>query len=307
MKLCNLCAAFGLLILLFSCKDSWVLVKPKYKTTIFHGEQGDTEVNAFNRKQAEREKSLAEEIEKSEQALQMLKEQQKMFYSIDSTERIKEIDEQLTRLMKRTEEIILSLNQTDPYTPDGHETALRLAKELNDLLYAYVVPLGELIAANKEIKNISADISFDTGSSVISAEGKKLITVMLDSIKSDIINWGTYLDHHNEHIFADEDFSTILIISGYSDKQGAGDEKTRTQRNQELSEARAKSVATEFEKQLKSLDVKWKLSFKISFEGKGEMLPPSINDDKQKNNPNRRITTIRMVVGPKILLYNNGE
>lgn len=307
MKLCNLCFTFGLLILLFSCKDSGVLVKPKYKTTIFHGQQGDTEVNAFNRRQAEREKSLAEEIEKSEQALQMLKEQQKMFYSIDSTERIKEIDEQLTRLLKRTEEIILALNQTDPYTPDGHEKALRLAKELNDLLYVYVVPLGELIAANKEIKNISADISFDTGSSVISAEGKKLIAVMLDSIKSDITSWGNYLDHHNEHIFADEDFSTILIISGYSDKQGAGDEKTRTLRNQELSEARAKSVATEFEKQLNTLDVKWKLSFKISYEGKGEMLPPSIYDDKQKNNPNRRITTIRMVVGPKILLYNNGE
>ena len=307
MKLCTLCAAFGLFILLFSCKDSGVLVKPKYKTTIFHGQQGETEVNAFNRRQAEREKSLAEEIEKSEQALQMLKEQQKMFYSIDSTERIKEIDEQLTRLLKRTEEIIIALNQTDPYTPEGHETALRLAKELNDLLYVYVVPLGELIAANKEIKNISADISFDTGSSVISAEGKKLITGMLDSIKSDIINWGNYIDHHNEHIFADEDFSTILIVSGYSDKQGAGDEKTRTQRNQELSEARAKSVATEFEKQLKSLDVKWKLSFKISYEGKGEILPPSIYDDKQKNNPNRRITTIRMVVGPKILLYNNGE
>ena len=307
MKLYTICAAFGLLILLFSCKDSGILVKPKYKTTIFHGQQGETEVNAFNRRQAEREKSLAEEIEKSEQALQMLKEQQKMFYSIDSTERIKEIDEQLTRLLKRTEEIIIALNQTDPYTPEGHETALRLAKELNDLLYVYVVPLGELIAANKEIKNISADISFDTGSSVISAEGKKLITGMLDSIKSDIINWGNYLDHHNEHIFADEDFSTILIVSGYSDKQGAGDEKTRTQRNQELSEARAKSVATEFEKQLKSLDVKWKLSFKISYEGKGEILPPSIYDDKQKNNPNRRITTIRMVVGPKILLYNNGE
>lgn len=307
MKLYTICAAFGLLILLFSCKDSGILVKPKYKTTIFHGQQGETEVNAFNRRQAEREKSLAEEIEKSEQAFQMLKEQQKMFYSIDSTERIKEIDEQLTRLLKRTEEIIITLNQTDPYTPEGHETALRLAKELNDLLYVYVVPLGELIAANKEIKNISADISFDTGSSVISAEGKKLITGMLDSIKSDIINWGNYLDHHNEHIFADEDFSTILIVSGYSDKQGAGDEKTRTQRNQELSEARAKSVATEFEKQLKSLDVKWKLSFKISYEGKGEILPPSIYDDKQKNNPNRRITTIRMVVGPKILLYNNGE
>jgi outer membrane protein OmpA-like peptidoglycan-associated protein len=296
-----------LLLVLFSCKDSGVLVKPKYKTTIFHGQQGDTEVNAFNRKQAEREKSLASEIEKSEQALQMLKEQQKMFYSIDSTERIKEIDDQLNRLMARTEEIIKSLNETDPYTPEGHEKSLRLAKELNDLLYTYVVPLGELIASNKELKNIAADISFDTGSSVISTEGKKLITGILDSIKTDIQSWRKYLDNHDENVFSNEDYSTILIISGYSDTQGSGDEKTRVERNLALSEARAKAVAAEFEKQLKALDVKWKLSFKISYEGKGEILPPAVTDDKQKNNPNRRVTTIRMVVGPKILLYNNGE
>lgn len=296
-----------LLLVLFSCKDSGVLVKPKYKTTVFHGQQGETEVNAFNRKQAEREKSLASEIEKSEQALQMLKEQQKMFYSIDSTERIKEIDDQLNRLMARTEEIIKSLNETDPYTPEGHEKSLRLAKELNDLLYTYVVPLGELIASNKELKNIAADISFDTGSSVISAEGKKLITGILDSIKTDIQSWRKYLDNHDENVFSNEDYSTILIISGYSDTQGSGDEKTRVERNLALSEARAKAVAAEFEKQLKALDVKWKLTFRVSYEGKGEILPPAVTDDKQKNNPNRRVTTIRMVVGPKILLYNNGE
>lgn len=283
------------------------MVKPKYKTTVFHGQQGDTEVNAFNRKQAEREKSLAAEIEKSEQALLVLKEQQKMFYSIDSTERIKEIDDQLTRLMARTEEIIKSLNETDPYTPEGHEKSLRLATELNDLLYKYVVPLGDLIAANKELKNIAADISFDTGSAQISEDGKKLITGMLDSIKADIQGWRNYLDNHDENVFSDEDYSTILIISGYSDKQGVGDEKIRTERNQALSEARAKAVAAEFEKQLKSLDVKWKLNFRISYEGKGETLPPSVSDNQQTNNPNRRVTTIRMVVGPKILLYNNGE
>jgi outer membrane protein OmpA-like peptidoglycan-associated protein len=303
MKRFYLLPLFSFLVLLYSCKDRGVLVKPKYKTTVFHGQQGDTEVNAFNRKQAEREKSLAAEIEKSEQALLVLKEQQKMFYSIDSSERIKEIDDQLTRLMARTEEIIKSLNETDPYTPEGHEKSLRLATELNDLLYKYVVPLGDLIAANKELKNIAADISFDTGSAIISEDGKKLIAGMLDSIQG----WRNYLDNHDENVFSDEDYSTILIISGYSDKQGVGDEKTRTERNQALSEARAKAVAAEFEKQLKSLDVKWKLNFRISYEGKGEILPPSVSDNQQKNNPNRRVTTIRMVVGPKILLYNNGE
>ncbi|NDB35369.1 MAG: OmpA family protein [Flavobacteriia bacterium] len=301
---------FGLalyMLLLTSCKDSGVLIKPKYTTTLFHGERGETKVNALNRKQAEREKSLAEEIEKAEQAMKLVEEQKKMFYSIDSTQRVKEIENQLERLLARSQEIIQQLNATDPYTPEGHEKTLSLAKELNDLLYLYVVPMGELIAANKEIKNISADISFETGSSIINPEGVKMITTILDSIKSDVSAWRSYLDHHNENIFSDSDFSTILIISGYSDKQGSGDEKTRAQRNFELSQERAKAVASEFEKQLKALGVKWKLTYRISFEGKGEELPPSALEDNRKNNPNRRITSIRMVVGPKILLYNSGE
>ena len=102
---------FVLLILgiVYSCKDSGVLVKPKYVTTVFHGVKGDTEVNLLNKKQAEREKSLAEEIEKAEQALQMLKDQQKMFYTIDSSERIQEIDGQLNLLLAKTESIINEL------------------------------------------------------------------------------------------------------------------------------------------------------------------------------------------------------
>lgn len=296
-----------LLVILPACKDTGVLVKPKYNTTLFHGQRGETQVNALNRKQAEREKSLAEEIEKAEQAITMLEEQKKMFYSIDSTQRIQEIDDQLQRLLSRSQEIIAALNSTDPYSPEGHETTLNLAKELNDLLYKYVVPMGTLIAANKEIKKIAADISFETGSAVINQEGVKMISILLDSIKTDVKSWNAYLDNHNENIFSGQEFTTILIISGYSDTQGTGDEKTRTQRNLELSQARAKAVASEFEKQLAALAVTWKLTYRIAHDGKGEELPPSIMEDSRKNNPNRRITTVRMVVGPKILLYNSGE
>ena len=301
----SLAAAF--LMVITSCKDSGVLVKPKYNTTLFHGQRGETKVNGLNRKQAEREKSLAEEIEKAEKAITMLEEQKKMFYSIDSTQRIKEIDDQIQRLLLRSQEIITALNSTDPYSPEGHETTLNLAKELNDLLYKYVVPMGTLIAANKEIKNIAADISFETGSSIINQDGIKMIATLLDSIKTDVKSWNSYLDNHNENIFSGEEFSTILIISGYSDTQGTGDEKTRAQRNLELSQARAQAVAAEFEKQLKALGVTWKLSYRIAHDGKGEELPPAMIADNRKNNPNRRITTVRMVVGPKILLYNSGE
>lgn len=288
---------------LFACKDTGVLVKPKFKTTVFRGVQGETDVNNFNRKQAEREKSLAATLEKADEALRRLEDQKKMFYSIDSSERIEEIDFQLDKLIARTKQIIDLLNETDPYSPAGNEKSLRLAIELNDLLYNYVYPIGELIVSNKEIKNISADISFDTGSSILTKQGKVAITQLIETITKDIAEWKVYLDQHNENIFDQEDYKTILIINGYSDLQGAGNATERSEKNLELSKKRAAAVAAEFEKQLAELNAKLKLTYNVKFYGQGENLPPKQVDNGKVNNPDRRITTISMVVGPKILLY----
>ena len=288
---------------LFACKDTGVLVKPKFKTTIFRGVQGETDVNNFNRKQAEREKSLAATLEKADEALRRLEDQKKMFYSIDSSERIEEIDFQLDKLIARTKQIIDLLNETDPYSPAGNEKSLRLAIELNDLLYNYVYPIGELIVSNKEIKNISADISFDTGSSILTKQGKVAITQLIETITKDIAEWKVYLDQHNENIFDQEDYKTILIINGYSDLQGAGNATERSEKNLELSKKRAAAVAAEFEKQLAELNTKLKLTYNVKFYGQGENLPPKQVENGKVNNPDRRITTISMVVGPKILLY----
>ena len=288
---------------LFACKDTGVLVKPKFKTTIFRGVQGETDVNNFNRKQAEREKSLAATLEKADEALRRLEDQKKMFYSIDSSERIEEIDFQLDKLIARTKQIIDLLNETDPYSPAGNEKSLRLAIELNDLLYNYVYPIGELIVSNKEIKNISADISFDTGSSILTKQGKVAITQLIETITKDIAEWKVYLDQHNENIFDQEDYKTILIINGYSDLQGTGNASERSEKNLELSKKRAAAVAAEFEKQLAELNAKLKLTYNVKFYGQGENLPPKQVDNGKVNNPDRRITTISMVVGPKILLY----
>lgn len=290
-------------IILSSCKDSGVLVTPKYKTTIFRGQQGVTEVNSFNRKQAEREKSLAETLEKADEAMRRLEDQKKMFYSIDSTERITEIDAQLDKLIIRTQQIINSLNETDPYSPEGHEKSLLLALELNDLLFHYIYPVGELIISNKEIKNISADISFDTGSSLLTKEGKLAITKLIETISNDISEWKIYLDQHNENVFNQEDYRAILLINGYSDLQGAGNPKERAALNLDLSNRRAAAVAAEFEKQLNELKAKLKLSYNVKYFGQGENLPPKQIENGKANNPDRRITTISMVVGPKILLY----
>jgi outer membrane protein OmpA-like peptidoglycan-associated protein len=295
--------SLSLIFVLFACRDSGVLFSPKYKTTIFRGQQGETEVTNFNRKQAEREKSLAETLEKADEAMRRLEDQKKMFYSIDSTERIKEIDVQLDNLMARTQQIINSLNEIDPYSPSGHEKSLLLAIELNDLLFHYIYPVGELILANKEIKNISADISFETGSAELTKDGKVAISTLIQTISKDIADWKSYLDQHNENVFNQDEYKTILVINGYSDLQGVGNEKARTERNQDLSEKRAAAVASEFEKQLTVLKTKLNLTYSVTFFGMGENLPPQQIDNGKLNNPNRRITTVSMVVGPKILLY----
>ena len=295
--------SLSLIFVLFACRDSGVLFSPKYKTTIFRGQQGETEVTNFNRKQAEREKSLAETLEKADEAMRRLEDQKKMFYSIDSTERIKEIDVQLDNLMARTQQIINSLNEIDPYSPSGHEKSLLLAIELNDLLFHYIYPVGELILANKEIKNISADISFETGSAELTKDGKVAISTLIQTISKDIADWKSYLDQHNENVFNQDEYKTILVINGYSDLQGVGNEKARTERNQDLSEKRAAAVASEFEKQLTVLKTKLNFTYSVTFFGMGENLPPQQIDNGKLNNPNRRITTVSMVVGPKILLY----
>ena len=290
-------------IAFFSCKDTNEILKPKFKTTIYRGEKGETEVTNFNRKQAEREKSLAETLEKAEEALKRLDDQKKMFYSIDGSERIKEIDVQLDKLMERTQQIINALNETDPFSQGGHEKSLRLAIELNDLLFHYIYPVGELIIANKEIKNISADISFDTGSAVLTQEGKTSVSKLIQTIAKDIEDWKLYLDQHNENVFNQDEYRTILIVNGYSDLQGTGNVKARAERNQALSEQRAAAVAAEFEKQLSGLKTKLNLTYNVTFSGQGENLPPQQIDNGKLNNPSRRVTTISMVVGPKILLY----
>jgi outer membrane protein OmpA-like peptidoglycan-associated protein len=278
--------------------------KPKYRTTVYRGERGDKKVTIFNKKQAAREQAFVETLEKAEKALNLIEDQKKMYAKIDSTEKIKQIDEQLQKSFIKSQEIITNLNTINPNTAVGHQQALALASELNDLLYSQVFPLGELINANKNVTRLGADISFKTGSSDLTEEGRKEISKLVDSIKNEIETWKKYINHHNERIFKNDEFRTIVLINGYSDKQGTGSSESRKKFNQDLSENRAKAVAAEFEKQLDAIKLKYKLDFVISFVGQGENLPPSYLDTGKKADPNRRVSSISLVVGPKILLYN---
>jgi outer membrane protein OmpA-like peptidoglycan-associated protein len=292
------------LILVMSCAQE-SLKNPIYNTTVFRGQRGEKEVNSFNKNRAEREKLLAETIEKADEAKRKLEEQQATLNSIDSTERIGDLDGKLKIIFNRTQQIIDELNKTSPYTSAGQEKTLKLAAELNDLMHNYINPLAKLVEANKEVVRLGSDINFSTGSATLSKEGKKKISQLVTNITNEIEKWKTYLNHHNENIFSNSEFKTIILINGYADMQGSMDEATRQKNNLELSEKRAKAVADELNLQLTAIKEKYKLTFEIQSKGRGEELPENnASSSKKGENSTRRISSISLVVGPKVLLLN---
>lgn len=293
------------IILLYSCAQQKSLKNPVYKTTIFRGQQGDKEVNAFNKNRADREKLMAETIEKADEAKRRLEEQQAILNSIDSTERIGNLDTKLKSIFNRTQQIIDELNTISPYTSAGQEKTLKLAAELNDLMHNYINPLSKLVEANKEVVRLGSDINFTTGSAILSKEGKKKIMQLIDNISAEIEKWKTYLNHHNENIFSNSEYKTIIMVNGYADLQGSSDAESRKKSNLDLSEKRAKAVADELSIQLSQLKTKYNLTFEIESKGRGEELPnDNASTSKKGESAARRISSISLVVGPKILLYN---
>ena len=301
MKIISLVALF---FALFSCSPK-MLRKPVYSTTVFRGERGEKEVNAYNKNRAQREKDMAEAIEKADAAKRALETQQKTLSNIDSTQRVSSIDKKLQQLFSRTQEIINELNAVSPYTSNGHEKALKLSEELNNLIYNQINPLSEIIESNKHVLRIGSDISFELGSANLTKEGKKQVLSMVNGMEKEIIKWQNYLNHNNEHIFSESEFQTILVINGYADTQGSKNESERKDQNMKLSKDRASAVAKEFDIQMKSLMEKYNVKVSLEIFGRGEDTPPNYKPSKKLDDESRRMCSISLVVGPKMLLYDN--
>jgi len=294
---------FILLGLLLACSPK-SLKKPVYNTTVFRGERGKKEVNAYNKNKAQREKDMAEAIEKADAAKLAIENQRKELASIDSTQRISSIDVKLQAVFIRTQEIINELNSVSPYSSKGHEKALKLSAELNDLMHNQINPLAEMIESNKEVVRLGSDITFETGSANLTKEGKKQVSALVQKIEKDILNWKSYLNHHNENIFSNTDFRTILVVNGYADTQGSKNEAERKEFNKKLSNDRAAAVAKEFELQMKTIKEKYKVTVELEINGRGEDTPPNYKPGKKLDDGSRRICNINLVVGPKMLMYN---
>ena len=296
----------SIIIMLTSCANNNSLRKPVFNTTTYKGQTGEKEVTNLNKNRAEREKDLYLAMEKADATQRILEQQQGEIDKIDTTERVDDIQIALQKIYKRTEVIIKELNSTSPYSLDGHERTLELAAELNDLLQNYIEPLKKMIESNKQVRKIGGDISFDPGSSILNKSGKKEISKLANIIGKDLKMWDEYLTNHNANVFNDSLYRLMIIVNGYADEQGKGNETDRKEKNKLLSQKRAQSVADELIKQFEAQERKPELIIDIEINGRGEMLPPNMSlEAAKKNSPERRISRVIMVIGPKILLYNN--
>ena len=161
-----------------------------------------------------------------------------------------------------------------------------------------------MIEANKEVKKIGGDISFNVGSAVLNQNGEKEISKLVNSIQNDIQSWDSYLKDHNVNIFKDSVFRLMIIVNGYADGQGDGNGEKRKKKNLELSQKRAQAVADEILEQVNKSEYDQEIIIDIEFNGRGESYPPNLNDkDIKRNSPERRISRISMVVGPQIILF----
>ena len=167
---------FILTITLASCASKKTLKKPIFETTTYKGEKGEKEVTAINKNRADREKDHFSALEKADAAKRLIEAEQDAMNEIDTTERVGEIEDALKKVYQRTQNIINELNEVSPYSINGHKKTLELAAELNDLMQNYIEPLKKMIEANKEVKKIGGDISFNVGSAVLNQNGEKEIS-----------------------------------------------------------------------------------------------------------------------------------
>ena len=293
-------------IMLVGCASNKSLRKPLFETTTYKGEKGNKDVTNLNINRAEREKEHFLALEKADEAKRLLEVEQAEMNKIDTTERVGEIELALQKIYERTQQIINELNEISPYSFNGHKKTLQLAAELNDLMQNYIEPLKKMIESNKEVKKIGGDISFNIGSSILNNNGKKEISKLMKSIETDMDKWEAYLRDHNVNIFKDSLYRLMIIVNGYADASGEGSEEDRKEKNLELSQKRAEAVANEILTQVNKYNFGQELIIDIDMKGQGEAYPPNLSEkDIKVNSPERRISRISMVVGPKILLYEN--
>lgn len=258
--------------------------KPKKPRYTANG--GEINTNAFNKRRVERERINIQTNKLLDKILDTLKPDGAGGISIPKVEQIR------LECYKKINLLYEELKTINPYTKDGYKRSLEMQVEINDLWENSIQPLNK-IANNIKVKELQGDFSFKSGSHKLTESGQKDIEALIQSIENDIIEWKKYVNNFNHEIFSNEVFKLMVVIDGYADKRGSDES------NLILSAKRAEEVKNYFEKMLDPLSKKHKVIFDLNAYGKGETLPPGIEDNGKETDHRRRICRIMSVVGPK--------
>lgn len=266
------------------------------KKPIYIDNGGEKKTNFLNKRRVEKERNLINliQLEKTYLAAkEILAKQGGDISKIPSTHRISKVEQKRLECENKINLLYEELKLINPNTKEGYKRSLEMQVEINDLFANSIQPLEMIISKNIEVKELQGDFSFKSGSYKLTDSGQKDIELFIQSIENDIIGWTKYVNNYNQQIFSNEVFKLMVVIDGYADKQGSDES------NLILSEKRAEEVKNYFEKMLIPLSKKYKVIFDLDAYGKGETLPPGIEDNGKETDVRRRICRIMSVVGPK--------
>lgn len=270
----------------FAQLDPLMGYKPIYKVN-----GGIRRTNLINKGRVKREKIYVEALTLISQMERVIKE--------NVVEKNNSVDTKIVNVIKesnrRLEEISLKIKGIDIKDVDSYYKLLDLLRELRDLKCSRIDAINKYL--NKSINKLYGDLSFTTGSSQISNNGKIEVDKLVKKIELDILEWRNYINNCNEKVFENDMYILVVNIAGYADQQGS------ISRNLSLSEDRANAVKIELIRQLNNLINKGvNIIFnEIRVAGYGEQLPPG-NSQNGEDDPTRRVCLISSLVGPSAIL-----
>jgi outer membrane protein OmpA-like peptidoglycan-associated protein len=183
------------------------------------------------------------------------------------------------------------LGQIDIKKKGAEEEFENILIEINNLICNYQEGITLL---EKKVQRLFGDITFQTGSAVVSGNGKKSINSISSTIEKEVQRWRAYVNSCNKKIFENDLYVVIINIDGYADQRG------NENSNLILSKNRAKAVEklliAEITNLVKNKNIRI-IFDRIYTEGYGEELPPGAVNGHQ-DDQNRRVCIISYIVGP---------
>lgn len=263
--------------------DSYVPSSNLY-SPIYKPNGGEKKQNIMNRGKVQREKEFIAILKSIPTPVKP-----KLINSNSEADKI--ILQAIESFNSRIYELENKLSKIDFSAKGSEQEYTEILLEINNLICNFQDGLSLL---EKKVKKLYSDVSFDTGSSLISKKGTAALTEITSNIQQEVSRWQRYLNSCNKKIFENDLFILVVNIDGYADKRGSYDANTV------LSKERAQAVELLLRDQLTSL-IKTKgvkLVFnKVYSTGYGEKLPPDTIDGPD-DDPNRRICVISYMVCP---------